>query len=65
MQAAAAQVARDRIKADGEWRHAPVDTPWLAAFGVAGSLAAGAVVLGYYVSYWMGIRRRWRRHMGA
>jgi hypothetical protein len=47
------------------WRHAPGDAPWLAAFGVAGSLAAGAVVLGYYVSYWMGVRRRWRRHMGA
>ncbi len=47
------------------WRHAPDDTPWLTAFGVAGSMAAGAVVLGYYVSYWMGVRRRWRRHMGA
>jgi hypothetical protein len=49
------------------WHHAaaPGDTPWLAAFGVAGSLAAGAVVLGYYVSYWMGVRRRWKRHMGA
>lgn len=47
------------------WRHAPGDTPWLAAFGVAGSLAAGAVVLGYYVSYWMGVRRRLRRHTRA
>jgi hypothetical protein len=47
------------------WHHAPDDTPWLAAFGVAGSLAAGAVVLGYYVSYWMGVRRRLRRHLGA
>jgi hypothetical protein len=47
------------------WRHAPGDTPWLAAFGVAGSLAAGAVVLGYYVSYWMGVRRRLKRHMRA
>jgi hypothetical protein len=44
------------------WRHAPGDTPWLAALGVAGSMAAGAVVLGYYLSYWMGIRRRLRRH---
>jgi len=49
------------------WRHAPAsgDASGLAAFGVAGSLAAGAVVLGYYVSYWMGVRRRLRRHMGA
>jgi hypothetical protein len=44
------------------WRHAPGDTPWLAAFGVAGSMAAGAVVLGYYLSYWMGVRRRLRWH---
>ena len=47
------------------WRQAAGDTSWLAAFGVAGSMAAGAVVLGYYVSYWMGIRRRLRRHRGA
>jgi hypothetical protein len=47
------------------WRHAPGETSWLAAFGVAGSLAAGAVVLGYYLSYWMGIRRRLRLHTDA
>jgi hypothetical protein len=47
------------------WRHAAGETSWLAAFGVAGSLAAGAVVLGYYLSYWMGVRRRWRHHTGS
>ena len=31
---------------------------WIAASGVAGSLAAGAVVLGYYLVYWVGVRRR-------
>jgi hypothetical protein len=31
---------------------------WSAAFGVAGSMAAGAVVLGYYLAYWLGVRRR-------
>ena len=31
-----------------------------AAAGVEGSLAAGALVLGYYVVYWAGVRRRWR-----
>lgn len=31
---------------------------WLAASGAAGSLAAGAVVLGYYLAYWLGVRRR-------
>jgi ABC-type Mn2+/Zn2+ transport system permease subunit len=45
------------------WRHAPGETSLVSAFGVAGSLAAGAVVLGYYLSYWMGVRRRLRWHM--
>jgi hypothetical protein len=44
------------------WRRAAGETSWVAAFGVAGSLAAGAVVLGYYLSYWLGVRRRLRRH---
>ena len=43
-------------------RYGAGDTPWTTAFGIAGSMAAGAVVLGYYLSYWMGLRRRWRRH---
>jgi hypothetical protein len=44
------------------WRHAPGETAWLAAFGVAGSLAAGAVVLGYYLAFWIGVRQRFRQH---
>jgi hypothetical protein len=32
------------------------------AFGVAGSLAAGALVLGYYLSYWAGLWWLFRRH---
>lgn len=44
------------------WRLAPTDTSWLASAGVAGSLAAGAVVLGYYLTYWTGVRRRVHRH---
>jgi hypothetical protein len=43
------------------WRLAAGDTTWLAASGVAGSFAAGAVVLGYYLVYWVGVRRRLRR----
>ena len=46
------------------WQTAPDDTSVLASFGVAGSMAAGAVVLGYYLSYWMGVRRRLRRQLG-
>ena len=44
------------------WRAAPGEDSWLAAFGIAGSLAAGAVVLGYYLAYWIGLRARLRRH---
>jgi hypothetical protein len=39
------------------WRQDPGDAGWLAAIGVAGSMAAGAVVLGYYLAYWAGLRR--------
>ena len=40
------------------WRVSPDDASWLASAGLAGSLAAGAVVLGYYLAYWTGVRRR-------
>ena len=40
------------------WKAAAGDTQWVAAAGVDGSLAAGAVVLGYYLMYWFGVRRR-------
>jgi hypothetical protein len=50
----------------GFWRtwaawHAGVEQmPAVAASSVAMSMAAGGVVLGYYVVYWMGVRRRLR-----
>jgi hypothetical protein len=34
---------------------------WSAAFGVAGSMGVGAVVLGYYLAYWLGVRRQFKR----
>ena len=34
---------------------------WVAASGAAASMSAGAVVLGYYLVYWAGVRRRLRR----
>ena len=43
------------------WR-ASGDGSWLAEAGAAGSMAAGAVVIGYYLIYWVGIRRKARRH---
>ncbi|HYN07745.1 MAG TPA: hypothetical protein VES67_10165 [Vicinamibacterales bacterium] len=44
------------------WRAGIEGTSWVAASGAAGSMAAGAVVLGYYLVYWMGVRRRLRSH---
>ena len=35
---------------------------WLVDAGVRESMAAGAVVLGYYLAYWTGVLRRYRRH---
>jgi len=40
---------------------APRYAAWTAASGAAGSLAAGAVALGYYLVYWIGVRRRVER----
>lgn len=47
------------------WSTSAGDTSWLAAAGVPGSLAAGGAVLGYYVVYWVGVRRRVVRHARA
>jgi hypothetical protein len=44
------------------WHAAAGDVSWLAASGAAGSLAAGALVLGYYLTYWAGVWRRINRH---
>ena len=43
------------------WRTAGPETSWVAAAGVAGSMAVGAVVLGYYLTYSAGVRWRLRR----
>lgn len=44
------------------WQSSPDQDSWLAAVGVAGSMGAGAVVLGYYLMYWAGLRLRIARH---
>ncbi|RYD60452.1 MAG: DUF1453 domain-containing protein [Verrucomicrobiaceae bacterium] len=44
------------------WRYTPDEQSWLAASGLAGSMAVGAVVLGYYFTYWAGVWRRARQH---
>ena len=43
------------------WRASAESMTWIAASGVAGSMSAGAVVLGYYLIFWTGVRRRMRR----
>jgi hypothetical protein len=47
------------------WQVAADTGAWLMTAGVAGSLAAGAVVLGYYLTYWAGVRTRLRRIRGG
>jgi hypothetical protein len=53
----------------GCWRawtmmRAGVDTSFVAAFGVPGSLGAGATVIGYYLAYSLGLRWRIRKWQG-
>ena len=38
---------------------------WIAAAGLAGSMSAGGLVLGYYLSFWTGVWLRVRRHNAA
>ncbi|HZB25535.1 MAG TPA: hypothetical protein VE379_05355 [Vicinamibacterales bacterium] len=44
------------------WQSGLSGSSWFVAAGVAGSLAAGALVLGYYLVYWAGVRRRLNEH---
>lgn len=47
------------------WRVGAGSESWLVAAGVAGSMGAGAIVLGYYLTYWLGVRRQFRRTVWA
>jgi hypothetical protein len=44
------------------WQSGLEGGSWFVAAGVAGSLGAGAIVLGYYLIYWAGVRRRLKQH---
>lgn len=50
------------VRAWHAWRTTPDEASWLAASGAAGSLGAGALVLGYYLGYTALVRRRLARH---
>ena len=41
-----------------QWQALGGDVAWAASSGVAGSLGAGALILGYYWTFWVGVRRR-------
>jgi hypothetical protein len=43
------------------WRTTGHDASWLASAGIPGSMAVGALVLGYYLTYFVGVRWRLAR----
>ena len=43
------------------WRFTPAERSWLAESGLAGSMAVGALVVGYYFAYWAGVWRHVKR----
>lgn len=57
----AARVAYGFWRAAQTWHLGLGTGSWLAAWGAAESMGAGATVLGYYATYWGGVRRRVRR----
>ena len=50
------------VRAWRAWQATPDTVSWIAQSGAAGSMAAGAVVIGYYLFYWAGVRRRFAKH---
>lgn len=42
------------------WRTTGADSSWLASAGIPGSMAVGALVVGYYFTYFAGVRLRLR-----
>jgi len=42
------------------WQTTAHDTSWLAAARIPGSMAVGALVIGYYLTYFAGVRSRLR-----
>ncbi len=59
--AVSARVLHGFWRAWQAWTAARPGASWLAASGAADSLAVGAVVLGYYLTYWAGVARRMKR----
>lgn len=47
------------------WQTTPEDRSWIAEAGLSGSMAIGALLLGYYLSFWAGVWLRSHRHRAA
>jgi hypothetical protein len=58
----AARLSYGAWRAWHSWGPALDGASWLTAWGAANALGAGALVLGYYLTYWSGLRRRFQRH---
>lgn len=56
----AARLAFGIWRAWHAWKWTPEGESWLAASGLAGSMAVGAVVIGYYFTFWIGVWIRTR-----
>jgi hypothetical protein len=63
--AVAARLAYGFWRGWQSWESGVHGGSWVVASGAAQSLAAGAVVLGYYLAYWSGVRRRFLLHRRA
>jgi hypothetical protein len=57
----AARIAWGAWRAWEAWTAGLDHTTWVVVSGVRGSFAAGGVVLGYYLVFWAGVRRKARR----
>lgn len=51
------------------WHTAPAEGSWIAEAGLQGSMGAGALILGYYLTFWTGVwisaKKHHRRTAGA
>lgn len=47
------------------WRSFAGEGDWFASAGIPQSMGAGALVVGYYLVYWAGVRRRHSRHLAS
>jgi len=57
-----ARIACSFWRAWETWGAAVDRREWLVTWGVAEALGAGGLVLGYYLTYWLGVRARYKKH---